>query len=949
MRHSATARRRRATGLTALVMALAGPAALAGSPSAAQADTLASEARHVTLEVSSSTGGLGSAAAVTLSNGGELLGDAPGILLVSIPEHAQQRLIEVVDGEVRPPALVDVRPQPSRSGEPIEDFGPTTGAQVSVTNAAPWHLAGFDGSGIRIGVVDFFDVTSHWNVDEHGPLPSAGVTARCFDSGTDCTEEFFDGVDLGGEEHGIAVVEVIRDMAPGAEIFIGQASTASDYGELVDWFVANRVQIVNRSLGSRYDGPGDGRGTLDEIVSNAVSRGILWVNSGGNNAENHYYRHQVRLIGDRVAFGPSGSDPYLPFSGCVALGGVRWANDWDKPAGDRTDYDIYLWESPTGDPDAGSLVSSSTRDQRNGADPIELLYDTYCPGPGMTLYLEARWLGGDISGDVLEVLDYGSGIAAHTQSASSAAVSIVDSDERGVIAVGAIDPPDGGVIGAYSSQGPTNDGGLAPDVAAPSGFFSSVYNGSFAGTSASAPVVAGAAALLLDAGLAVNPPTLGDLIRNFTVDRGPSGADDIYGHGEFRLPDPPPSNPLDATPSRFVGLDVPARLLDTRPETAVGPAPLIGEVWAGELLELPILGSNGIPSVGVTAVVANLVTVEPDRPSYLQALPTGQAGLGSYSNINADGAGEVRANLAVVPVGDDGSISIYSIANGHVVVDVLGWFETTTGAVNAGRFVELTTPQRLLDTRTAGAAIPLSSGDVRSVPMPAGIDPSLIGSLVVTVTSTASTAAGWIQAFPSDRLSEVGGRTSTVNVSPGSNVANLAIVPVGRDGISLTGKFGNGTSSTSDPDADSSHVVVDAVGYITSEAAPTSERGRYVPVTPSRAYDSRVTGGQVVDRQMLLIDASGAEGVSVPSDATGVLWNIAAISVMRPGYARGWAAEQSEPSTSALNWSSPGESRAGAVVTAVDAGTARFRIEDGSADLPGAVAHLIADVFGYFT
>jgi hypothetical protein len=104
-----------------------------------------------------------------------------------------------------------------------------------------------------------------------------------------------------------------------------------------------------------------------------------------------------------------------------------------------------------------------------------------------------------------------------------------------------------------------------------------------------------------------------------------------------------------------------------------------------------------------------------------------------------------------------------------------------------------------------------------------------------------------------------------------------------------------------------------------------------------------------VDRQTLLIDASDAVGVSVPSAASGVLWNIAAVSAMRPGYARGWAAERSEPPTSSLNWSSPGESRASAVVTAVDAGTARFRIEDGTADLPGGVTHLIADVFGYFT
>jgi len=87
----------------------------------------------------------------------------------------------------------------------------------------------------------------------------------------------------------------------------------------------------------------------------------------------------------------------------------------------------------------------------------------------------------------------------------------------------------------------------------------------------------------------------------------------------------------------------------------------------------------------------------------------------------------------------------------------------------------------------------------------------------------------------------------------------------------------------------------------------------------------------------------------VPADASGVVWNVAAVQATRPGYLRGWAAEQPEPTTSSLNWTLPGETRASAAITAVDRGRASFRIEDGSANLPGAVAHLIADVFGYFT
>ena len=61
------------------------------------------------------------------------------------------------------------------------------------------------------------------------------------------------------------------------------------------------MRLISRSLGSRYDGPGDGRGPLNDIAAHANGRGILWVNSGGNNGSGKYYRHPVRVVGDQVA------------------------------------------------------------------------------------------------------------------------------------------------------------------------------------------------------------------------------------------------------------------------------------------------------------------------------------------------------------------------------------------------------------------------------------------------------------------------------------------------------------------------------------------------------------------------------------------------------------------------------------------------------------------------
>ena len=828
-------------------------------------------------------------------------------------------------------AAIDVPLEPFTEPAGRPDLGPSTGEEVAVTNAAAWHAAGITGSGVRVGVVDYFDVARYWNTAEHGPTPVAGVTARCFELARDCTGEYFDGATENGDDHGVAVVEIIKDMAPDAQIYIGTARTLNDYRLLIDWFAAQGVTVLSRSLSSGYDGPGDGRSALNDLAAYANSRGITWVNSGGNAGRLRYYRQPARLVGNRVAFGPAGSTTFLPFNGCVALNGVRWANDWDLPPAQRTDYDIYLWDAPRGNPAAGRVVASSTANQRTGSVPIEFFNGDICPGSSLrALYLEVRHVAGDVTNDVIEILDAGQGMAAFTQAAYSASSSIADSRLDGVLAVGAIDPPGNGAIAAYSSNGPTNDGRLAPDVSAAAGVFSSVYGEGFSGTSASAPVVAGGVALLAAAGLANDPGSLGNLVRQLTVDRGAPGPDQQFGHGEFTLPAPPVA--VDTTPSSYVP-NAPQRVLDTRPESAVGPAPLIGDVTAGEILDLPLAG---VVPAGTTAVAVNVTAAGFDRPSFVQALPTRAARLGGYSNLNIDAPGQTRSNFAVVPLGADGTISLYATGGGHLVVDLLGTF-VPQGASAGGRFVPLATPERVLDTRASGA--PVRSGTAAAVPWPASIDRATTSALVVTVTGTGASSEGWLQAYPADSAA-VAGTTSTVNLAFGSSVANTAIVPVGPSGMNvLAFVAGGGTAD----------VVVDVIGAITSEQAPPAGTGRYVPVAPARAFDTRGTTGELAAGAAITVDANAAPGIAVPPGATGVVWNMAPLLPQRPGFGRVHAAGTTEPSSSSFNWSQPNEIRATAVISAVSDGRATVSLQDGGAAPGTPLGGVLADVLGYFT
>lgn len=839
---------------------------------------------------------------------------------------------------------VDIRPvEPERPllpgpGDDQAQFGPTKGAEISITNADEWHAAGITGAGVKIGVIDFFDVERYWDTDEHGPLPVRGTTAKCYDRGDDCTKRYFDGRDDGGDDHGVAVVEVLRDMAPDAQVYIGSATTTSDYRRLIDWFARSGVRIVSRSLGSRYDGPGDGRGALDDVAAYANTKGITWVNSGGNNGDGRYYRQPARVVDGRIAFGPDGSTTSLRFNGCAALGGIRWANDWDVPAAERTDYDAYLWDSPTGSPlGSGSIVvATSTADQRAGAAPIEQFDSFACPSSSTrSLYLELRYRGGDIAGDVIEILDYGQGIARHTQAAYSATTPIADSRLPGVIAVGAVDPPAGGAIGSYSSQGPTNDGRVAPDVSAPSGFASTIFPYGFSGTSAAAPVVAGGVALLLDAGLATDPASTGGLVRHLTVDRGDAGVDNVFGAGEFRLPAPPDTVPAD--PSAFEPLDVPTRVLDTRPQSAVGPRSLRGPLSPGDVIDLDL---GDVVTDDATAVAINVTVTESDRPSYLQVLPTLEAGVGAFSNVNIDGPGQTRSNFAIVPLSTDGSISVYLTGGGHVVIDLMGTFRRADGAVRDGRFVPLETPERVLDSRRNSGA-PLGSGDRRELAWPSGVARDGVSALVLTVTATAATGPGWLQAYPTDRPGVVG-TTSNVNVDVGQTVANTAIVPAGTDGVSIA-VFVAGAGTTD--------VIVDVVGVITSDAADASETGRFVPVRPGRAYDGRDAGDMLDAGDPVIVDALRVLGDAVPDADTdavsGVVWNVVPVDVVRPGFGRMWSGAIPEPKTSSFNFAAAGEVRSAAVISAVDGGRATVMLRDDGTG--GPLGTVVVDVFGYFT
>ena len=152
------------------------------------------------------------------------------------------------------------------------------------------------------------------------------------------------------------------------------------------------------------------------------------------------------------------------------------------------------------------------------------------------------------SGDVLEFMTNGAWVE-YWQNPFSASGPASDTASTGGLSIGAIDPPTGTTIANYSAWGPTNDNRIKPDISAAACVSNYTYAnesppGCFSGTSAATPAAAGAAALVLDAGVATTPTQVKTyLLNSAAVDRGAVGTDNVYGRGELILPASPANIP----------------------------------------------------------------------------------------------------------------------------------------------------------------------------------------------------------------------------------------------------------------------------------------------------------------------------------------------------------------------------------------------------------------------
>jgi hypothetical protein len=233
-------------------------------------------------------------------------------------------------------------------------------------------------------------------------------------------------------------------------------------------------------------------------------------------------------------------------------------------------------------------------------------------------------------------------------------------------------------------------------------------------------------------------------------------------------------------------------------------------------------------------------------------------------------------------------------------------------------------PCRLADVRTGFGVERLDPAIVR-IPVTGhcGVPADATAvALTVTVDAYTTTQAGYVSIWPEGAAVPT---ASIVNHWPGEVRANGTIV-----GLSATGTLAV-LSLTGAP------VIVDVTGWFVPESTATA--GRFVPLSPIRAIDTReaprvapLAAGETITVPL----PSG-----IPTDAAAVAITVTTTDMPAPGYLSVAPGGTGRPPSSVLNVDLAGQTRAaGAIVGVTAAGIDVYSHSGG---------HVIIDITGWFT
>ena len=437
---------------------------------------------------------------------------------------------------------------------PVGNYKADLSETVPYIGASAVHAAGFDGTGIKVAVLDSGIDYTHAALGgsgdpadfeandptliEPGTFPTAKVVGGYDFVGSDWTGGTGspplapdpDPLDKGpGAGHGTHVAHIIGGVggvAPGVDLYAvkvcSSVSTSCSGIALIegmefaadpngDGKVKDRVDLINMSLGSDYGQPFDD--DLSFAVNNTTKLGILTVASAGNGSDKPYIAGTPASAETALSVAQTSMpSAFLPLMQVTAPAGIVGQypavfQPWSAPLTAAIEAPLQY-----GDGAGGNLDGCAAFSPGSLSGKIILVDRGSC---NFTLKIknigEASGLIGIIGlvapGDPFEGGDGGDrpivipGYMIRQDIANTLKSGLPDTMVRFDPSVGL--PLMGSMVGS-SSRGPQNESTtlIKPEIGAPGASVSAIYGtgtgeGPFGGTSGAAPMVTGSAALLL--------------------------------------------------------------------------------------------------------------------------------------------------------------------------------------------------------------------------------------------------------------------------------------------------------------------------------------------------------------------------------------------------------------------------------------------------------------------
>lgn len=353
-------------------------------------------------------------------------------------------------------------------------------------------------------------------------------------------------------------------------------------------------------------------------------------------------------------------------------------------------------------------------------------------------------------------------------------------------------------------------------------------------------------------------------------------------------------------------------LLDTRPGSRLGYAG--AKPGPGATVRIPVADAD--PPPDAVAVMLNVTALKGTGDGFVTVFPSG-LDRPTTSNLNVDLPGRDTATaLATVPIGADGTVSVYTQSGVHVLAHLARWFRAGQG------FTPLV-PTRLLDTRNGGQA-PGPGATIEVPILGRGDVPSEgVGAAVLTVTGVDARSPGYVTVWPAGLERP---RASNLNLDSPRPRANQVIVPLGDGGaVSLFTQSG-------------AHLVVDLSGWFAVD-------GVFRALSPTRILDTRPDsavghpGGRPGPRSAVAFQVLGAGGI--PTDGVReVVLNVTATNTVGAGSVAIWPSGQPARTAPIVSITAAGQTVPNLAIVPVGTDGRVVLGTQGGADL-------IADVVGW--